>query len=360
MSDSNSVSPVDTASNPNVDSPCAPTTPPASTAYPLQPPDPGYSSVRQYLLYTLSLPERAIRSGASVVGGALRESTALLVPQAFQNSTTYRVMVKQMLDFLAEDVGGVKRQETPDAPAEPQVENFVARKAVGNFLEFAGLATLHVSPLVVLAIVSDVAYGSQAYLKELSCELKQQGVIDQESTIDHVDDLLAAVAKASQTTATAFNTPPISVEGLKQTIDQTRDAVTCIDPTKVLPQAEVQRLWQEFHDVANREGVGLLDVSSAVTLRALEKVGTLGRGALSTVKVAGSLVDRHILDHYSKALAEVREQGLYATLSKTSEPYIEAVWQNFSSDKATLTEDLVTGKLIGQAYTSVRRWFGGT
>jgi hypothetical protein len=105
--------------------------------------------------------------------------------------------------------------------------------------------------------------------------------------------------------------------------------------------------------------VGLLDVSSAVTLRALEKVGTLGRGALSTVKVAGSLVDRHILDHYSKALAEVREQGLYATLSKTSEPYIEAVWQNFSSDKTTLTEDLVTGKLIGQAWTSVRRWFGG-
>ena len=319
--------------------------------------DPGYSSVRQYLLYTLSLPERTLRTGAGLVGGALRESTSLLVPQAFQNSTTYRVMVRQMLDFVSEDVGGVRRKE--EAQAQPQVENFVARKTVGNFLELAGLATLHVSPLVVLAIVSDVAYGSQAYLKELSAELKQHGVIDQNSTIDHVDDLLEAVAKASQTTAHAFNTPPISVDGLKETIDQTRQAVLGINPTLVLPQAEVQRLWQEFHEVANREGVGILDISSAVTLRAMESIGTLGRGALSTVKVAGTLFDRHVIDHYALALAEVREQGLYATLAKTSEPYIEAVWQNFASDKVTITEDLVTGKLIGRAWSTVRRWFGG-
>ncbi len=320
--------------------------------------DPGYSSVRRFLTYTLSLPERTLRSGAGVVGGAVRESAALLVPQAFQDSTTYRVMVRQMLDFMCHDVAGVKGQATADA-ATPQVENFVARKAVGNFVEMAGMATLHVSPLTLLAIVSDVAYGSQAYLQELAEELKKQGVIDEKSSIHHVDDLLAAVAEASKTTAAAFDTPPLSVEGLRQTIEETRAAVTAIDPAKLIPQSEMQQMWDEMHQLAARENVSLLDISGAATLSMLDKAGKLGRGALSGVKVAGKLLDRHVLDHYWTAMGEIREQGLYATLAQTSEPYIEAVWHNFSSGKSTLTEDLLSGKTLGQAWTSVSRWMGG-
>ncbi|MHB1037899.1 MAG: hypothetical protein ACYC35_25910, partial [Pirellulales bacterium] len=118
-------------------------------------PDPGMVSVRKYLLYTLSLPERTLRSGAGIMGGALRESASLLVPQAFQSSKTYSVLIRQTLDFLAEDIGGVGAEQAADAP--PRVENFVARKAVGNFIEMAGLATLHLSPIMLLAIVSDVA-----------------------------------------------------------------------------------------------------------------------------------------------------------------------------------------------------------
>jgi hypothetical protein len=46
-------------------------------------------SVREYLLYTLSLPERALRTTTGVAGGAIRESAALLVPQAFQDSKSF-------------------------------------------------------------------------------------------------------------------------------------------------------------------------------------------------------------------------------------------------------------------------------
>jgi hypothetical protein len=328
--------------------------PALETARPVE--DPGYSSVRTFLLYTLSIPERTLRSGAGLVGGAVRESAALLVPQAFQDSTTYRVMVRQMLDLLCHDVAGVKCEQLADAA--PHVENFVARKAVGNFVEMAGLATLHVSPLTLLAIVSDVAYGSQAYLKELAAELKKQGVIDEGSTIHHADDLLAAVAAASKTTAAAFDTPPISVDGLKQTIDETRAAIFAIDPTKIVPQAEMQKLWDEMHELATREGVGILDISGTAALRMLDKAGTLGHGALSGVTVAGKLLDRHVLNHYWTALGEIREKGLYATLAETSEPYIEAVWHNFSSERATLTEDVLSGKALGQAWGAVSRWFG--
>ena len=109
---------------------------------------------------------------------------------------------------------------------------------------------MHLSPLVLLAVVSDVAYGSQAYLEELADELKRPGVIDQESTIHDADDLLGAVAGTVETMATAFDAPPLSLEGLKQTIDETRGAARAIDPTKVISQAEVKRLWEEIHETA--------------------------------------------------------------------------------------------------------------
>jgi hypothetical protein len=277
-----------------------------------------------------------------------------LIPQAFQNSTTYRVMVRQMLDFLAEDVGGVARKQ--GEAASPEVENFVARKAVGNFIEIAGRLTFHLSPLTLLAIVSDVAYGSQAYLKELEVELKAQGLIAEQSTIRHVDDLLAAVAAASSTTATAFDTPPISPEGLKQTIDETRAALKGVDPRKVIPQAEMEQMWQEMRALATKEGVSLFEVSSTATLYTLNKVGAVGRGALSSVKVAGILFDRHVIDHYENALGAIRRQGLYATLSEVAGPYIEAVWHNFSADRQTITEDVLSGRWWSRAWGAVSNW----
>jgi hypothetical protein len=320
------------------------------------PQDPGYLRVRDYLLFGLSLPERALRSASGVVAGTLRESASLLVPQAFQNSKTYSVMVRQMLDFLAEDVGGVERPaEAPTAP--PKIENFVARKAVGNFVDMASLATLHLSPMLLLAIVADVAYGSQAYLRELAGELKKQGVIDDDSTIHHVDDLLDSVGRAAGTTAGAFNTPPLSLDGLKQTIDETRAAVGTIDPTQIIPQSEMKRMWDDIHGIAAKEGVNPLAVSGAMTLFALDRIGSLGRGALSTVTAAGGLFRRCVIDHYSTALDEIRTKGLFGSLSETSQPYIEAVWRNFSTDKTTITEDLLSGRLVGRAYAGLRRWF---
>ncbi len=319
--------------------------------------EPQAGSVRDFLLYSLSIPERALRSGSGVLGGALRESAAMLVPRAFQNSKTYSVMVRQMLDFMAEDIGGVARSHDPEAPAP--VENYVARKAVGNFVEIAGMATMHLSPLMFLAIFSDVAYGSQAYLHEVAAELKKEGIIDEKSTIHRVDDLLAAVAGMSETAATAFDTPPLSVEGLRETVTQTREAAKSIDPISVMPQAELKQMWDDIHQIAKDEGVNPFAISSAMTLYSLGHIATLGKGALSTVRVAGTLLDRHVIEHYRAGLEDIRTKGIYASLSETSQPYMEAVWMNFSGEKATITEDMFSGRTLGRAWNVVGRWLGG-
>src|SRR5690606_10165041 len=107
-----------------------------------------------------------------VAGGVIREGANLLVPQAFRTSKSYEILVQQGLDFLTTDIGGVRRSD--DTAANPVMEDYIAKKAVGGFVEMASLATLHLSPALLLAVVSDVAYGSQTYLKELAVELKRE------------------------------------------------------------------------------------------------------------------------------------------------------------------------------------------
>ncbi|MDZ4782735.1 MAG: hypothetical protein SGJ19_21010 [Planctomycetia bacterium] len=312
---------------------------------------------QRYLLYTLSIPERTLRSGAGIVGGAVRESAALLIPRAFQNSQTYRILVQQTLDFLVQDIAGVAGK--PQENSTPQVDNFIARKAVGNFIELAGMATVHLSPLTTLAIVADVAYGSSHFLKELSVELKRQHLIDDNAMINNVDDLLSAVADTAKVTSGAFDTPPLSVEGLKETVKQARDAATRVDIMQALPRAEVERLWNDMHAMAKAQDADVWSVSTTMTLYSLGKLGNVSQGALSTVKVAGSLFDRHILDHYRQGLNEIGAKGMYATLRESSGPYIEAVWTNFSGEKSTLTEELFTGRLLAKGWGMVRGVMSG-
>lgn len=325
-------------------------------------PDPGVDKVYRYLMYGLSLPERTVRSTAAMVGGAIHESASLLVPQAFRDSKTYQTFVQQMLDVVADEVGGVKRDQpaelgqTIDGEPAGEVENYVARKTVSTFIDLAGMATLHVSPLTILAIVSDLAYGSQAYLEELSVELKREGIIAEDSTISSTADLLDAIGAASAATADAFDTPPLSVDGLRETIQQTREDVAGIDATKLLPQSEIARMWEDMQATAAKEEVSLFEVSSAMTMFAMDRANTVSKGALTTIRVTGNLLDRHLLDHYWQGLQTIGEQGIYITVADSSRPYIEAVWFNFSSDRPTVTEDLVNGKMVGRVWNGLCEW----
>lgn len=318
--------------------------------------DPGIKTVYQYLTYGLSIPERALRSTSAMVGGVLRESASLLVPQAFQDSKSYQMFVTQMLDFVANDIGGVESNE----PSSTEVEGYVAKKAVSNFVELVGLATLHVSPLTILAITSDLAYGSTHMLKELSQELKKQGVISQESTIDSTADFLQAVSETSGDAASAFDLPPLSVEGLQDTIAKTQSKLAKIEPTKVLPQAEMERLWKDIYDMAAKEDVDVFEVSSAMTMYSMNQVGAVAKGALTTVRVTSEMIDRHVFSHYWDALQDIGERGIYTFVGEVSKPYFDAVWMNFSTEKTTLTQDLLSGKLVGKAWEGVHGWFQGT
>jgi len=342
--------------------------------------DPGLEEVQRYLMYGLSLPERAVRSTAALVGGAINESAALLVPQAFRDSTTYSKFVQEMLDMLNKDVGGVKLPVEDAATAEvtgnndqtakvagveetaaeeEDVADYVAKKTVGTFIDLAGMATFHLSPITVLAIVSDLAYGSQAYLEELAVELKKEGVIGEESTISSTAELLEVISKASAETTASLDTPPLSVEGLQETIADTQAHLGKIDPTKVLPQAELQRLWEDMHEMASQNDASLLEISSTLTVYSLNQVSTVTKGALTTVRVTGNLLDQHLFDHYRQGLVKIEQDGVYGVLAESSKPYFDALWYNFSDERPTLTEDVVSGKMLSRIWAWISNWWRG-
>ncbi|MEM0925781.1 MAG: SDR family NAD(P)-dependent oxidoreductase, partial [Planctomycetota bacterium] len=328
-----------------------------STASPTDPsPTPAEStSLWGMLTYGLSLPERTARSASAMVGGIVHETAGWLLPAAFRSSKTYSAFVQQALDMMIHDVGGVRQEET----VAPGSEAHLAQQAVGGLLDLAGAATLHLSPITVLAVFGDVAYGSSFYLRRLSEELKREGIIDETSSVDHVSDLLDALEKTGSKATDAASAPPLSVTAMRETIRQISAEVENVDPRKLIPQAEMQRMWDEMESAAVESNVGIWDVSTTMTLFAIDKLSLSARGALSSVRVAGNLLDEHILDHYKDALQSISERGLYETLAKASEPYLEAAWHNFDSNRDTITEEILEGRMPKKIWTKFIDWWKG-
>lgn len=321
------------------------------------------------LMYGLSLPERFVRSAVGVTAGTAIDLAEFVVPQAFRDSKSYEVMVRNSLGFLASGIGKVAETSplpspvatlpAGDAIAATGAGTVIAKKAAATFIDIAGLATLHVSPVWILAIVSDAAYGTQTYLNELAEELQKQGLIDDSSTIHRVDDLFAAVKRATGTAASSFDLPPLSLEELRTSLTQTRNALREVDPTQLIPEAEISRVWNEMRDVASQEDVSLLGVSAAMTMRTVESIKGLTQGSLTGLFVAGQIVNRNIFGHYRTALAEIRSQGIWVSVRNTYQPYVALASGNFTASRKTWTEQVLDPGHVTRAWTAVRGWFVG-
>ena len=312
-------------------------------------------TVFDYLIYGLSIPERALRSATGLAAGTAKEAATFLVPMAFRNSRAYKSFFGNMLDFLIDDFAGASRTGKNNASDSGEIEEYVARKTVSSFLEMAGMATLHVSPLTVMAITSDVAHGSNHYLKELAQELEKEGILENSKSIQSSTDLLDAVAKSTGKTADYLSAPPLSIKGIQDTLSQIKQAAT-IEPQTLPTPTEIGTRWEAMREQAATHQVSLFELSSTLTLAMLKSLSVASAGALSSIRVTGNLFDRNIFDHYRRGVEEVKEQGVFAVLKHSSGPYIDAVWFNFSSDRRTFTDDLISGKLSGKAWDGIRSW----
>ena len=104
--------------------------------------------------YLLSLPERVIRSALGLSAGLLREVGEIALPRGVRRSHLYRNLVDVTLRFVIERVGGA---EGVYPEAQPQSDDFLARRGAGHAIELLGLVAFRVSPVWVLAALADVS-----------------------------------------------------------------------------------------------------------------------------------------------------------------------------------------------------------
>ncbi len=288
--------------------------------------------------YGASLPERFVRSLAAGLGGVVKETAELALPDLLKRTTIYSILLDRALRFIVEDVGQVEGVYD----ADQEQAGFVVRKIVGNFVELAGLLTLQASPLWVLALVGDAAFGIRTYLDLLVEELKAKDILEEGETVESASALLGRLERLSATGALAIDLPPMALKDLKDMADRVgREAKGGVRDARAFRE-QADRLLEPMRQVAKKEQVSLFDVSAVVGMQATRTVSVtaaaLGAGA--------RLLNEQVLAYYADAIKQMRDRGFYTILRESYTPYATTVAEHFRPGHKTLTDELLSGELF--------------
>jgi hypothetical protein len=267
--------------------------------------------------FLLSLPERLLRAGAALLGGAVHETGSLLLPRLVRRSRLYEATAANLLRISIELIGGVvgARTERPEAT----VGRIAVRKGAGNVVELGSIAAFGFSPLWLLAGASDVLHGSRVYLNVLVAELREAGVVGEELDVHSVDDLLRALEEGSGGTARMIDIPPVELAGLRASLAELRGGADALPSP-----GELAALFDGLRQTAERERRPLLEVSTGVGLAFLTSARTVSR--------------EHLLAPYREDLQPLRDEGFAAYARRVGRPYAEAVSSHFDPGRVTWTE----------------------
>jgi hypothetical protein len=292
--------------------------------------------------YAASLPERVVRSASAIAAGTVREVAAVALPIGFRRGRLYRSLVDVTLQFLIEDVGGVKGAQVSE---QKLGEDFLLRRAAGNGIELMGVVAFRASPVWVLAALADVAGFGRQLIPEIAESLKKEGLLAPDESFATMDQLLSGLERSSGQLAETVNTPPLDVAGLRaewrKFIGEARQL-----PAPQLPSAAaVTRLWQDLRATAEREQRTVFEVSSLLAVAAVselpERARVLSKSAAIVLRHGGAAVSNALLEHYRQSLLELRKLGFLGYGVQQLAPYTHAAIGAFHPSRETLT-----GKLL--------------
>jgi hypothetical protein len=295
-----------------------------------------FETARQRLMYTLSLPERTIRSLAAFVGGVSTFLTETLFPSSLRGTTTYKVTIGLMQQFIIERVAGIKNEISE---GHVQLgEDFVQRKMAGTALEAAGLLAMGYSPLWVFAILGDAAGGSRVFLDRLVKYLKENEVITEDIQAGELVDVFEAVQEASSKSASTIDTPPLSREELHELANDMKLSYgRVLKSTKNLTP-RLEAIWKNMEQLARQENisierlVGIMTVDAAIWSKK-------GMGiAKATGQTGTELFNEKILDSYRKTLETTSGQRIDAFMSNHMHPFMQSAKAHFDPAQKTWTE----------------------
>ena len=295
-----------------------------------------FETAHQCLMYTLSLPERAIRSLAAIVGGTSILLAETLFPKSLRGTITYKVTIGLMQQFIIERVAGMK-----NTLLESNVqlgEDYVQKKMAGTALEAAGLLTLGYSPLWVFAILGDAAGGSKVFLNRLVKYLKENNVMTENIEATELVDVLEAIQEASIKSASTIDTPPLSREELSELANEMKFSYGRVFKSTANLTPHLEAIWKNMEQLALRENISVERLVGIMTVDAA-MWSKKGMGiAVATGQTGAELFNEKILDSYRKTLAMTSEQGIDEYLSSHMRPFMQSARAHFDPTQKSWTE----------------------
>jgi hypothetical protein len=288
--------------------------------------------LRRALDYLLSLPERRVRTAAALTGGVTGLLAETLLPSALRNSNSYLVTVGLFQEFLSTRLGGVEADE------RQLRDRFVERKVLGNVLEAAGLLTMRLSPLWVLALAGDAIGSGRAFMQRLAKRLEANGVIADAADISAWEELFEALQSTASAGALAIDQPPLSRSELGALGVELRGGLERILGSSGNLLVQLTEIWDDMEETAEREGVEVEQIGGAMALDASRLLRRSG-GAVRAVGESGVLLlDEAILDSYRTTLEELNERGLGRYLDRRMRPFVRAAHGHFDPGRRSWTE----------------------
>jgi hypothetical protein len=292
--------------------------------------------------YLVTLPERLVRSIVGLGAGLAREVGELVLPDSVRQGQLYSNMVASTLRFLIEQVGGAQGAYAAEAQLPG---DFLARRTAGNAVEVLGVVAFRASPVWVLAGMADLCGLGRHLIPQLADELKKQGLIASDATVESMDQVLDGLEGTSGRMASAINTPPLDVVSLRAEWNAIREEARKLQPSS-LPSAEmITRLWERLRAESAAQNRSVFETSSALGLSAIYSVPDglrwLSASAVASATRTGRVVGGALLEHYQQTLDEVRQTGYAVYAGRQLTPYVRAAVSQFSPEQKTLTERLL-------------------
>ena len=295
--------------------------------------------------YLYSLPERFLRSLTGLGGGAAREVSDVLLPVRVRRSRLYRSLVGSTLRFLIEQVGQIEGAYPTDDEVLPS--DFLIRRAAGNVVELAGIASFHASPVWVLAALADLAGAGREMIGEMAEALQKEGLLEAGHEFQTMDQLLDGLERTAGRLTETVNTPPLDVASLRAEWAAIRREASSI-PNAAMPVDRLYSQWRDLQHEAAVQGRSVLQLSSVMALAAVrelpENVRWLSRAAQVCGRRAGEVLASGLLDHYKKSLAEIREVGYVGYWIREFRPYLNGAVRQFSTKRVSTTQRFLNSR----------------
>jgi hypothetical protein len=272
----------------------------------------------------------------------VREVGEVALPAGVRRSQLYQNLVDATLRYLIEQVGGVEGVYRSDdkLPAD-----FLTRRTAGNAIELLGIVAFRASPVWVLSALADVSGMGRQLIPEITTALKAEGLLDKDREFGSVDEMLDGLGRTSSRLASAINTPPLDVAGLREEWQAIREHARSVQPGSLPSRETITNIWVQLTREAARQNRSVFETSSMMAVSAARAVPDGVRWLSSSARVGatrtGRLFGAALLDHYKLTLNDIRKVGYGAYAVRQLQPYVQAAARQFSPAQRTLTDRVI-------------------